>query len=171
MNFFNESDPLGLKKLDKEFSKIFKSDKIKTGVIGDPSMGKSKRWKVEQKKQVSNVDIVKAMFKYAREIVNFLYKFATRNNIPKDIDEIIRMEESLDKAQIQKAEAERAIIRIKQLQAQEKAFRKQERQIMINKIKNIRPIKYLNTHPRALVLVLFGGTAIIINIIYVLFPR
>lgn len=134
MNNSND-DYFGLKKLDRELSKIFKSDKIHSGFIGDPSMGKAKRWKPQQKKQVSNVDILRAGFKYARDIIKFFYNLATRNNIPGTHEEIIAMRDKLKLEEKQKIESNQAIQEIKEYQARAKQIRRLERLVMIAKIK------------------------------------
>ena len=172
MNFFKDKDPMGLNKLDREFTKIFKSDKIKTGAIGDPSMGKSKRYKPGQKKQVSNIEIAKAFFKYFKDVVKFFYQFATRNNIPGTYEEIIAMRDKLKLDEQHKIESNQAIQEIKEYQARAKQIRRLERQVTIERIKRkLLFIKYLKKHPLVLIWVLFGGTALIILILGILFPR
>lgn len=133
MNIFKDKDPMGLKKLDKELSKTFSSFKSP-----GKKTKKQKKNKIEPKEELiskSDIENMRTAYKYTKSLILTIQKLVNKNRIPKKPDEIFSMEERLDREQISKAEAERSIKHIKELKAQEKKFRKQERKEKWHKTK------------------------------------
>lgn len=136
------NDWLGLKKLDKNLKKTF-TDKP----FIDKKIFKEDYIKIQSKKSkhkvgdrlVSKKDeaTIREGIKYTKDVMRFLYKFATKNKLPSDYESLCAMAEKLhleEKTEIQKDDLIKFIRTYRQLEREE---RKMKRIARLHKIGNM----------------------------------
>lgn len=111
----------GLKKLDADLNKIFKSE-------SEPKQSYKKQTRKSQEKllQKSDIEKIKIIAKGTNDTIRKLYKIATKNQIPKNPDDIIAMKERLEEEESIKKKANAAIQIIKQIQQDRKRERNEK---------------------------------------------
>ena len=139
---FKENDPFGLKKLDKDLTKIFSS---KDSYVEEKKQSKSKKKSSKEKLVSKNTEqnlilmgkAVKITVKEIRDIIQWLIKIANKNKIPGTYDEIIAMRDSLKLAESRKIDTSKAIQEIKELQNRAKTIHQLERDLQLLKFKRM----------------------------------